>query len=138
MKLNISPPPLRVHRWCAERRLRRCGSYWLPQRAALEQRYQLVSYDQNGTGENAGPLPAGYSMATMAQELNQALQAAGICFALVGHALGALIALQLALDFPEAVSGLVLVNGWLTLSPHTRRCFQVRERLLHAGGAGVG
>ena len=95
-----------------------------------------MSYDQNGTGENAGPLPAGYSMATMAQELNQALQAAGISrFALVGHALGALIALQLALDFPDAVSGLVLVNGWLTLSPHTRRCFQVRERLLHAGGA---
>ena len=29
----------------------------------------------------------------------------------------------------------MLVNGWLTLSPHTRRCFQVRERLLHAGGA---
>lgn len=28
----------------------------------------------------------------------------------------------------------MLVNGWLTLSPHTRRCFQVRERLLHAGG----
>ncbi|MEH8290570.1 pyrimidine utilization protein D [Klebsiella pneumoniae] len=55
--------------------------------------------------------------------------------ALVGHALGALIGLQLALDRPEAVSALALVNGWLSLSPHTRRCFQVRERLLHAGGA---
>ncbi len=43
--------------------------------------------------------------------------------------------MQLALDYPRAVSALVLVNGWLTLSPHTRRCFQVRERLLHAGGA---
>ncbi|EPF42573.1 TPA: pyrimidine utilization protein D, partial [Klebsiella pneumoniae] len=42
---------------------------------------------------------------------------------------------QLALDRPEAVSALALVNGWLSLSPHTRRCFQVRERLLHAGGA---
>ena len=49
--------------------------------------------------------------------------------------LGALIGLQLALDRPEAVSALTLVNGWLSLSPHTRRCFQVRERLLHAGGA---
>ncbi len=48
---------------------------------------------------------------------------------------GALIGLQLALDRPEAVSALALVNGWLSLSPHTRRCFQVRERLLHAGGA---
>ncbi len=33
------------------------------------------------------------------------------------------------------MSALALVNGWLSLSPHTRRCFQVRERLLHAGGA---
>lgn len=137
MKLNISPAPFEgAPTVVLSAGLGGAGSYWLPQRAALEQRYQLVSYDQNGTGENAGPLPAGYSMATMAQELNQALQAVGISrFALVGHALGALIALQLALDFPDAVSGLVLVNGWLTLSPHTRRCFQVRERLLHAGGA---
>ena len=112
------------------------GGYWLAQRAALEEQYQLVSYDHNGTGENAGPLPAGYSLATMAGELFSALQAAGIArFALVGHALGALIGLQLALDRPEAVSALALVNGWLSLSPHTRRCFQVRERLLHAGGA---
>lgn len=95
------------------------------QRAALEEQYQLVSYDHNGTGENAGPLPAGYSLATMAGELFSALQAAGIArFALVGHALGALIGLQLALDRPEAVSATALVNGWLSLSPHTRRCFQ--------------
>ncbi len=65
------------------------GGYWLAQRAALEEQYQLVSYDHNGTGENAGPLPAGYSLATMAGELFSALQAAGIArFALVGHALG--------------------------------------------------
>ena len=122
----------------AERRAWRGSAYWLAQRAALEQHYQLVCYDHNGTGENRGPLPENYSMATMAQELFSALQAAGIMrFALVGHALGALIGMQLALDYPRAVSALVLVNGWLTLSPHTRRCFQVRERLLHAGG-GVG
>lgn len=119
-----------------QRRSGRGGGYWLAQRAALEEQYQLVSYDHNGTGENAGPLPADYSLATMAGELFSALQAAGIArFALVGHALGALIGLQLALDRPEAVSALALVNGWLSLSPHTRRCFQVRERLLHAGGA---
>ncbi len=121
MRLNIAPAP-----WpgapvvVLSAGLGGGGGYWLAQRAALEAQYQLVSYDHNGTGENAGPLPADYSMATMAQELFRALQAAGIArFALVGHALGALIGLQLALDHPEAVSALVLVNGWLTLSPHT-------------------
>ena len=137
MRLNIAPPP-----WpgapvvVLSAGLGGAGAYWLAQRAALEQHYQLVFYDHNGTGENRGPLPETYSMATMAQELFRALQAAGLTrFALVGHALGALIGMQLALDYPRAVSALVLVNGWLTLSPHTRRCFQVRERLLHAGGA---
>lgn len=137
MRLNIAPAP-----WpgapvvVLSAGLGGGGGYWLAQRAALEEQYQLVSYDHNGTGENAGPLPADYSLATMAGELFSALLAAGIArFALVGHALGALIGLQLALDRPEAVSALALVNGWLSLSLHTRRCFQVRERLLHAGGA---
>ena len=140
MRLNIAPLPVaRRAGGGPQRRSGRGGGYWLAQRAALEEQYQLVSYDHNGTGENAGPLPAGFSLATMAGELFSALQAARIArFALVGHALG-LIGLQLALDRPEAVSALALVNGWLSLSPHTRRCFQVRERLLHAGGArGVG
>lgn len=106
MRLNIAPAP-----WpgapvvVLSAGLGGGGGYWLAQRAALEEQYQLVSYDHNGTGENAGPLPADYSMATMAGELFSALQAAGIArFALVGHALGALIGLQLALDRPEAVS----------------------------------
>lgn len=74
----------------AERRAgRRRRLHWTAQRAPLAERYQLVTYDQNGTGENAGPLPAAYGMATMAQELWQALEKAGITrFALVGHALG--------------------------------------------------
>lgn len=137
MKLNISPAPYPgAPVVVLSAGLGGTGVYWLAQRTALEAQYQLVSYDHNGTGENAGPLPTGYSMATMAQELRAALAEARITrCALVGHALGALIGLQLALDFPETVSALVLVNGWLTLSPHTRRCFQVRERLLHAGGA---
>ena len=125
MKLNVSPAPYPgAPVVVLSAGLGGAGGYSLPQRAALEPHYQLVSYDHNGTGENGGPLPVGYSMAAMAHELNAALQEAGIVrFALVGHALGALIGLQLALDHPEAISALVLVNGWLTLSPHTRRCF---------------
>lgn len=111
------------------------GSYWLAQIAALQERYQVVSYDQCGTGNNPATLPDGYRMADMAAELLSALQQAGIArFCVVGHALGALVGLQLAQDYPHSVSALVLVNGWLTLSGHTRRCFQLRERLLQAGG----
>ncbi len=54
---------------------------------------------------------------------------------MVGHALGALVGMQLALDYPASVTVLISVNGWLRINAHTRRCFQVRERLLYSGGA---
>lgn len=47
----------------------------------------------------------------------------------------ALVGMQLALDYPASVTMLVSVNGWLRINAHTRRCFQVREQLLHSGGA---
>jgi pimeloyl-ACP methyl ester carboxylesterase len=79
------------------------GSYWLAQTAALQNRFQVVSYDQSGTGNNPATLPDGYSMADMAAELLSALQQAGINrFCVVGHALGALVGLQLAQDYPAA------------------------------------
>ncbi|QLA66963.1 pyrimidine utilization protein D [Enterobacter pasteurii] len=137
MKLTLSPPPFEgapVVVLIAG--LGGCGSYWLPQLAALEQEYQVVCYDQRGTGNNPDTLPEGYTLAQMADELAQALAAAGITrYCAVGHALGALVGMQLALDRPDALIALVCVNGWLALHDHTRRCFSVRERLLHAGGA---
>ena len=137
MKLSVSPPPFDgapVVVLIAG--LGGGGSYWLPQLAALEQEYQVVCYDQRGTGNNPDTLPEEYTLAQMAGELAQALTAVGITrYCVVGHALGALIGLQLALDTPDALKALVCVNGWLTLNAHTRRCFQIRERLLHAGGA---
>jgi len=137
MKISVSPPPYAgapVVVLIAG--LGGAGGYWLPQLAVLEQEYQVVCYDQRGTGNNPGALPEGYSLAQMAQELYLALAEAGIPrFCVVGHALGALVGLQLALDYPEVLTALVSVNGWLTLNAHTRRCFQIRERLLHAGGA---
>ncbi|HAZ55045.1 MAG TPA: pyrimidine utilization protein D [Franconibacter helveticus] len=112
------------------------GSYWLPQRAALEPHYQLVIYDQRGTGNNPDILAQGYSLSEMAHELYDALLAHGVShFGVMGHALGGHIGMQLALDYPQAVASLVIINGWLRLNPHTRRCFAVRERLLQACGA---
>ncbi|KQN56775.1 pyrimidine utilization protein D [Erwinia sp. Leaf53] len=111
------------------------GSFWLPQLDALRARYRVVSYDQRGTGRSADSLPAGYSMQQMADELIAALDAQGIDkFVLVGHALGGLIGLQLALDHPQRLLGLVVVNGWLQLDAHTRRCFRVRQDLLLNSG----
>ena len=116
MRLNIAPAP-----WpgapvvVLSAGLGGGGGYWLAQRAALEEQYQLVSYDHNGTGENAGPLPADYSLATMAGELFSALQAAGI--AAVGMAQAfALDKMQMGWIFSAGILGLLpgaLVGGML-------------------------
>ena len=137
MKLSLSPPPYAdAPVVVLISGLGGSGSYWLPQLAVLEQEYQVVCYDQRGTGNNPDTLAEDYSIAQMAAELHQVLVAAGIeHYAVVGHALGALVGMQLALDYPASVTVLVSVNGWLRINAHTRRCFQVRERLLYSGGA---
>lgn len=135
MKLSLSPPPYAdAPVVVLISGLGGSGNYWLPQLAVLEQEYQVVCYDQRGTGNNPDTLAEDYSLAQMAEELHQALMSVGIeRYAVIGHALGALVGMQLALDYPASVTALVSVNGWLRINAHTRRCFQVRERLLHSG-----
>ncbi|HGC3138774.1 TPA: alpha/beta fold hydrolase, partial [Escherichia coli] len=137
MKLSLSPPPYAdAPVVVLISGLGGSGSYWLSQLAVLDQEYQVVCYDQRGTGNNPDTLAEDYSLAQMAEELHQALMSVGIeRYAVIGHALGALVGMQLALDYPASVTALVSVNGWLRINAHTRRCFQVRERLLHSGGA---
>ena len=107
------------------------AGFWQPQLSALTPYYRVVTYDQRGTGRSQDPLPEGYSMPMMAAELAEALQQQGIMhYDMVGHALGGLIGLQLALDFPDRVGRVVVINGWLSLDAHTQRCFQVRQDLL--------
>ncbi|WP_428945781.1 pyrimidine utilization protein D [Pantoea sp. FN060301] len=111
------------------------GSFWLPQINALSERYRVVTYDQRGTGHNADALPDGYSMRDMAAELAEALAEKGVeKYVVIGHALGGMIAMQMALDYPDRLAGLVIVNGWLRLDAHTRRCFSVRQDLLLNSG----
>ncbi len=107
------------------------AGFWAPQLAALTPHYRVITYDQRGTGRSADTLPQGYSMAMMATELAEALAARGIeRYDVIGHALGGLIGLQLALDYPGRIGRVVVINGWLALHAHTQRCFQVRQDLL--------
>lgn len=111
------------------------AAFWAPQMEALEARYRVLAYDHRGTGANAGPLPEPCTIAHMAADVAGVLEDAGIARAhLVGHALGGLIGLQLALEAPGRLASLVLVNSWDRLDPHTARCFEARLALLrHVG-----
>lgn len=113
------------------------GSFWQPQLAALGEHFRVVAYDHRGTARSPASLPDGYSMADMAEEVLQLLNSLDIerCH-FVGHALGGMIGLQLALSHPQRVEKLAVVNGWPALDSQTRRCFSVRQDLLlHSGVA---
>lgn len=113
------------------------AGYWAPQLAALKKCYRVVTYDQAGTGRRRSTeLPAGYSIAAMADEVLGVLDDTGTAAChFVGHALGGLVGMDLAVRAPDRLHSLTIVNGWATADAHTRRCFEIRVALLKGAGA---
>jgi aminoacrylate hydrolase len=113
------------------------AGYWAPQLAALETRYRVVAYDQAGTGRNKRDLPDDHSIAAMANEAVAVMNATNTGKAhFVGHALGGLVGLDLAVRHPDRLRSLTVVNGWTAAHAHTKRCFELRLMLLkHEGPA---
>jgi aminoacrylate hydrolase len=112
------------------------AGFWRPQLGALVAAgLRVIAYDQRGTGRSPAVLPADYAIADMARDVVEILDATSTprCH-LVGHALGGLVGLQLALDAPSRVASLVLVNAWSEPNPHSARCFDARLALLGACG----
>jgi len=113
------------------------ANFWRPQLGALvEAGHRVIAYDQRGTGRSPGELPADYAIADMALDVIEILDATNTskCH-FAGHALGGLVGLQLALDAPDRVASLALVNAWSKPNPHSARCFDARLALLGALGA---
>jgi len=110
------------------------GGYWTPNLAALVETHRVLVYDQRGTGRSERTLPETTSIAAMAQDVIALMDALDIETAdFVGHALGGMIGIEAALASGR-IDRLVVVNGWRTLSPHTRRCFEARLAILRGAG----
>jgi aminoacrylate hydrolase len=109
--------------------------FWHPQIDALAGEFRVIAYDQRGTGDNPASLPSDYSIGMMAGDVIEILDKARIerCH-FMGHALGGLVGLELALNHPERVSSLIVVNGWAAPNSHTQRCFAARRELLKKSG----
>jgi non-heme chloroperoxidase len=92
---------------------------WLsyePVLAHMPSSVHVIALSQRGFG-NADKPECGYHPRDLAADLADFMTLRGIPAAIiVGHSMGALVAQSFALDFPERVSGLVLIGTFKTLA----------------------
>jgi aminoacrylate hydrolase len=112
------------------------AGYWAPNLAALAADHRILAYDHRGTGRSERALPrAELPDAGMTDDLIDLMDALKIPSAhMIGHAAGAMIALELASRAPDRVRSIVAINGWAKADPHFLRCFAARLAILHGAG----
>ena len=84
---------------------------WDAQLQDLAVDHRVLTYDLLGHGQSALP-PEPTLLADLANQLVMLLDTLGLDrVTLIGHSMGALVALEFALSFPERVSALVALNA---------------------------
>ncbi len=77
------------------------------------QKYRVIAFDRPGFGYSERPRTTLWTPAAQARLIHKAMQQLGVADAIVlGHSWGTLVALSMALDFPDSVRGLVLMSGY--------------------------
>lgn len=97
------------------------ATWYFSAAAALAQRHRVLLFDQRGHGKSAWPA-TGYDPQTLSEDLAALIDlhspAPDQKVLLVGHSYGALAALRYALNHPERVEKLVLVDAPLPASQY--------------------
>ncbi len=87
------------------------------QTPVLAQHYRVVTLDQRGHGKSFKPA-GGYSIKAMAGDLYKLLRYLNLSSVHVGGAsMGGMVSLQFALDYPEMVRSLILVDSYAKTPP---------------------
>lgn len=82
--------------------------------------YQLVAHDRRNAGRSEYTL-TWFTLADIAEDTHQLMQALGFeRYVLIGSSMGGMVAQQLVLSRPEAVTALALMNTGPDLMSHTR------------------
>jgi pimeloyl-ACP methyl ester carboxylesterase len=119
------PPVLLLHGLGVDRRS------WRLQRAALVGAYRVVSVDLRGHGDSSR-VAESYAIPQLAADVAALIEALALpATHVVGLSLGGMVALQLAIDRPELVRSLVIINSGPSVRPRTlREAAQLAARLV--------
>jgi pimeloyl-ACP methyl ester carboxylesterase len=113
-------------------------SVWAPQIDALTAAYQVIVYDMLGHGESALPTPAP-TLDEYASQLEALLDAMKIERAhVVGHSMGALVALEFALTRPQRTLSVAALNAVYDRTPAQREAVMSRAATLSDAPAAAG
>ena len=112
-------------------------SVWAPEVNILCESFDVLIYDMWGHGESN--LPSGdLDLRDYTKQLVDLLSELEIDSAFVaGHSMGALIALDFAINFPEACLGVCAMNAVFNRSPEQSSAVKKRAADLAAGGVSV-
>jgi len=111
---------------------------WAPQIDALTAHFQVLVYDMPGHGESADP-SAEPTLAEYATQLTALLDALHIAQAhVVGHSMGALVALEFALTYHARTSSVSALNAVYDRTPEQRAAVMERASTLDTSGTDAG
>ncbi|SAK72883.1 hydrolase [Caballeronia hypogeia] len=113
-------------------------SVWAPQIDALSAYFDVLAYDMPGHGESALP-SAEPTLAEYAMQLSALLDALKIeRVHVVGHSMGALVALEFALTLPARTQSVAALNAVYDRTPEQSAAVMNRASTLDATETGVG
>lgn len=111
---------------------------WLPQVADLSAGFRVIVYDMLGHGRSRVP-DARVTIRDFGTQLEQLLASIDVDrVTLVGHSMGAMVALWFALEHPRFVSGLVALNAVDERTPEQRAAVIERADSLARNGGDTG
>jgi (E)-2-((N-methylformamido)methylene)succinate hydrolase len=113
------------------------AAMWEPEIAELAKTYDVIALDMLGHGGSSRP-PADARLSDFSGQLLALLDALGVQRAsVIGHSMGALVALEFALSHPSRVCGVVALNAVFCRSVDQRRAIEARLAALETSAGTV-